>query len=383
MLPAEELTALADDIRTNGLREPILVHPVDGTIVDGRNRYVACRQAGVEPRYVAWAGDGDLIDLVLSRNLHRRHLTEAQRALVASRVATLRQGRPTTAEDKPARVPVLQAEAATMLGVSERAVRQARVIEDHGSPELVEAVSSGAVSLRSAVDVATVEPEEQGQILALGEREIIKKAKEIRARRGEERRGKQRAAIAAEGAAPTLPDGSGGRYGVIYADPPWEYATGSTDSGRQIERHYPTMTLDAIKTLPVRDLGTLDSVLLLWTTSPKLAEAMSVIEAWGYRYRTCMVWDKVRVGMGYWWRQRHELLLLAERGHPPFPEPAQRHESILTVERAAHSAKPVEAYRMIERMFPGLPRIELFARNRREGWSAWGNEVPAAEVVNG
>jgi N6-adenosine-specific RNA methylase IME4 len=170
---------------------------------------------------------------------------------------------------------------------------------------------------------------------------------------------------------------------VIYADPPWEYEAGSTDSGRQIERHYPTMTLDAIKALPVRDLGTLDSVLLLWTTSPKLAEAMGVIEAWGYRYRSCMVWNKVRVGMGYWWRQQHELLLLAERGHPPFPEPRDRHLSILEVERGAHSAKPVETYGMIERMFPGLPRIELFARNRREGWSAWGNEVPGTEVANG
>ncbi len=165
------------------------------------------------------------------------------------------------------------------------------------------------------------------------------------------------------------------RYPVVYADPPWRYEHSRTDN-RQIENHYPTMALEEICNLPVSELAADDAVLFLWATSPKLAESMEVIPAWGFTYRTCIVWDKERVGMGYYARQQHELLLIAARGNLPVPEPANRPASVLRLRRDnEHSSKPLEFYDLIERMYPEYKKIELFARNQREGWQAWGNQA--------
>ena len=164
-------------------------------------------------------------------------------------------------------------------------------------------------------------------------------------------------------------------YPIVYVDPPWRYEYSPTDN-REIENHYPTMTLEEICLLPVAEIATPDSVLFLWTTSPKLAESMQVINAWSYAYKTCMVWDKERMGMGYYARQQHELLLIATRGAVPVPEPANRPASVIRARRDnEHSAKPAEFYDVIERMYPDLPKIELFARGRRAGWAAWGNQA--------
>lgn len=173
--------------------------------------------------------------------------------------------------------------------------------------------------------------------------------------------------------APPLPEG---KYDLILSDPPWRYEHVKTES-RAIENQYPTMTLDEICALPVADLAADDAVLFLWATSPKLAEALRVIEAWGFTYRTCMVWVKDKIGMGYYARQRHELLLIATRGTPGTPLPADREDSVIEAPRRAHSEKPKEAYEAIERMYPFAKKVELFARAGREGWSSWGNEVDA------
>jgi N6-adenosine-specific RNA methylase IME4 len=165
------------------------------------------------------------------------------------------------------------------------------------------------------------------------------------------------------------------RYPVVYCDPPWRYENppiGATN--RAIENHYPTMGLDSICALPVAQLATDDAVLFLWATAPKLAECLKVLEAWGFVYRTNLVWVKDRIGLGYHVRNQHELLLIAKRGDIPPPEPFNRPASVLTAPRREHSRKPDEAYALIERMYPELPKIELFARHSRGGWSSWGNE---------
>lgn len=160
---------------------------------------------------------------------------------------------------------------------------------------------------------------------------------------------------------------------VLYADPPWQYEHVKTDS-RAIENQYPTMTLNAICALQVSRSATDDAVLFLWATSPKLAEAMSVIAAWGFNYRTCMVWVKDKIGMGYYARQQHELLLIATRGDLPVPLPAHRPASVVTAPRGKHSEKPDVFYELIERMYPEFQRRELFARQHRAGWLTWGNQ---------
>lgn len=172
-----------------------------------------------------------------------------------------------------------------------------------------------------------------------------------------------------------------GKFRLIYGDPPWRYEHIETES-RAIENQYPTMGIEEICALPVPAAD--DSVLYLWATSPKLVEAMKVIESWGFDYRTCAVWDKEKIGMGYYFRQQHELLLVAARGSLPVPEPSDRVSSVIRVKRGGiHSRKPVEVIELLESMYPKFTkrdRIELFTREPRAGWTAWGNEPEAVSA---
>ena len=164
-----------------------------------------------------------------------------------------------------------------------------------------------------------------------------------------------------------------GKFAVLYCDPPWEYEHVKTES-RAIENQYPTMSLEKICALPVGDIAMEDSVLFLWATSPKLLEAFKVLDSWGFTYRTCAVWDKEIIGMGYYFRQQHELLLVASRGNLPTPEPSSRPSSVIHSRREAHSKKPETVYGIIEKMYPEFSRVELFARQDKVGWKSWGNQ---------
>ena len=165
-----------------------------------------------------------------------------------------------------------------------------------------------------------------------------------------------------------------GEYSVIYADPPWRYEYSQSES-REIENQYPTMDLDSICNLAVPAAD--DCVLFLWATSPKLEDAMRVIDSWGFTYRTCAIWDKQKIGMGYYFRQQHELLLVATKGSPPVSDPSDRVSSVISAPRGEHSRKPEIIYEVIESMYHGRPMVELFCREPREGWAVWGNEVAA------
>jgi N6-adenosine-specific RNA methylase IME4 len=173
-----------------------------------------------------------------------------------------------------------------------------------------------------------------------------------------------------------------GPFGVIYADPPWAYDFAQSDARAIEEDHfaaidcedkYPAMDLEDICALPVP--AEEHAVLFLWATSPKLPDAMTVLDAWAFTYRTCMVWVKDQIGMGYYARQQHELLLIAVKGHPPLPEEADRPASVISAPRGRHSEKPMLVYETIERMYPHFAKLELFARQPRPGWTVWGTVV--------
>lgn len=166
-----------------------------------------------------------------------------------------------------------------------------------------------------------------------------------------------------------LPEGV---YDVIYADPPWKYDFSETES-REIENKYPTLSLEEIKKMAVPSAD--NSVLFLWVTAPKLKEALEVMDSWGFEYKTHMVWDKEIIGMGYWFRGRHELLLVGVKGEVSPPEPSRRRESVRTIRRGEHSSKPAYFREMIQSYFPESRKLELFAREESEGWEVWGNEI--------
>lgn len=168
-------------------------------------------------------------------------------------------------------------------------------------------------------------------------------------------------------------------FGVIYCDPPWRYDFAETDN-RAIENKYPTMSIDELCALKVP--GAKDSVLYLWATAPKLLEAVQVIAAWGYTYKTHAIWDKEKVGMGYWFRGQHELLMVGTRGKMSPPEQALRIGSVIRSRRGSHSSKPDQVREWIAKWFPAERKLEMFARPytemwpKHEGWETWGNELP-------
>jgi len=172
-----------------------------------------------------------------------------------------------------------------------------------------------------------------------------------------------------ESETPPIPIGE--NYSIIYADPPWRYEYPISTS-RKVEQQYPTMDLKDIKELQIPCDG--NALLFLWATAPKLTEALEVMDAWGFIYRTNAIWDKEKIGMGYWFRGQHELLLVGVKGDFPPPNAKQRVSSVFRIPRTKHSEKPKEIRDLITKWYPNNRKIELFAREKIPGWEVWGNE---------
>lgn len=159
------------------------------------------------------------------------------------------------------------------------------------------------------------------------------------------------------------------RFRCIYADPPWRYTNGGTRAAAR--RHYRTMPIDEIAAMPVSELAADRCHLHLWTTTSHLPVALEVMRAWGFEYKSQLIWCKSgRPGFGNFWRITHELLLLGVRGGLPFQDHGLR--SWFVAERGSHSQKPWYVRNMIERASPG-PFLELFGREAIEGWTVYGD----------
>ena len=179
-------------------------------------------------------------------------------------------------------------------------------------------------------------------------------------------------------------------YSIIYADPPWRYKVYSKKGlGRSAESHYPTMELEDIRALPVGELADTDCILFMWTTIPLLKDCFSVMKAWGFEYKTVgFVWikqnrksDSLFWGMGHWTRANAEFCMLATKGHPKRKSAGVHQVIISHIEE--HSKKPDIVRNKIIELVGDLPRVELFAREKADGWDAWGNEVDCDIELNG
>ncbi len=176
---------------------------------------------------------------------------------------------------------------------------------------------------------------------------------------------------------PRLPKG---KYNIIYADPPWQYHVGEqhaeagTVQAKTLSTYYPSMTLEEICELPISELAADNAVLFLWTTSPVLEEAFSVIFAWGFKYKASFIWDKIKHNVGHYNSVRHEILLIATRGSY-LPDHKKLYDSVQSIERTKHSRKPKEFIKIIDDIYRKGKRIELFRRGKKiKNWEAWGHE---------
>jgi len=188
---------------------------------------------------------------------------------------------------------------------------------------------------------------------------------------------------------PPLPNKT---FDIIYADPPWHYggklqfdksskAVGEIDPNKKIfissaDFKYPTLKINELKKLSVENISNDDCILFLWTTNPHLAQAIELGASWGFEYKTvAFVWDKMCHNPGQYTLSYCELCLLFKRGRIPKPRGARNVKQLVRSPRGKHSEKPVEVMRGIEQMFPTQKRIELFARNKSEGWTSWGLDL--------
>lgn len=375
LLSGDALNVLVESIRLHGYdkRKPVVL--LGGKVLDGRNRLHAAKLAGVEPVFVEAPLDCDPFQESWKHNGARRDIEPDHKAAIYLKILD---GSAEWQARRHARLNEANAaRSRSQKGVSKLRARERAVSRDtqrSSEPrrervEMAKAAGVSPATIARAQALKKKAPERfeevaRGTAKAHKELGILKRA--------------ERVAKIEQASAPLT--GDLGRFPVIYADPPWRYEHIETES-RAIENQYPTMALAQICALPVREIATPDAVLFLWATSPKLAEAMKVIDAWGFGesgYRTSMVWVKDKIGMGYWFRQRHEFLLVAVRGSMPVPVTNARPDSVLMAPRTEHSAKPQVVYEYIERMYPELKRIELFARGRRKGWAAWGNQKDGA-----
>lgn len=179
------------------------------------------------------------------------------------------------------------------------------------------------------------------------------------------------------------------RFGSILIDPPWRFAnrTGKIGPEHKRLRRYATMSFEEIADLPVGNLALPNSHLYLWCPNALLFEALSIMKAWGFVYKTNLVWYKVRKdggpdgrGVGFYFRNVTELLLFGVKGRLRTLKPGRKRVNVMLSRKQEHSRKPDKAYEIIEQCSPG-PYLELFARFRREGWTQWGDQVDDYERV--
>jgi N6-adenosine-specific RNA methylase IME4 len=335
-----DVRLLANSIAEVGLLHPVVVTP-EGRLIAGQRRLEACRKLGWTeiPATVVdlfQAARGEAHENLVRKDLLPSEIVALKRAIepLERREARERQGaRADLAPGSAGDSGDARDKIARYLGVGRTTIERAEAV----------------------VEAAEEEPEEYGHLIEQMDRsgkiagayrrlEVLRQAKELNE---------------------SPPEFPAGPFHVIVADPPWEY-----ESGNGLP--YPTMPLEDIKSMPVRDIADENSVLWLWTTNAHLRVAFDVVEAWGFQYKTLLTWVKDRMGTGEWLRGQTEHCLLAVRGKPLFLHGNQT--SVLQAARREHSRKPEEFYAIVEATSPGC-KLELFGRQKRNGWMAFGNNI--------
>ena len=174
-----------------------------------------------------------------------------------------------------------------------------------------------------------------------------------------------------------------GKFGTILADPPWEFqnSTGKVAPKHKRLKRYETMSLEEIKSMPVSRLSAYKSHLYLWVPNAFIKEGIEVMEEWGFKYKTNIVWHKIRKdggpdgrGVGFYFRNTTELVLFGVKGTKVRTlKPGRTQVNIIRTRKREHSRKPDELYKIIEKCSWG-PFLELFARGKRKGWTSWGDQ---------
>ena len=344
LLSKAELEALAADIKANGLQQPAVVQ--GDVLLDGRNRLIACKLAGVRPEFSEYEGDSP-VAFIIGANVHRRHLSPSEKAAVGvdiepffaeearKRQATSTGGaKPQLVANLPQAGSKARDQVAALLGISGRQVSDAKFVKQV-DPDAFERIKAGGISVHAA-------------------------KREVRRRLD----------------AKSIPNVAmpSGKYRTIVIDPPWDWGDEGDVSqmGRAVPE-YATMPITDIESLPIKDLADENCHLYLWITNRSLPKGFRLLEAWGFRYIQPLTWCKPSIGIGNYFRNNTEHILFAVKGS----QRLLRFDvgTWFSAERGkGHSTKPDAAYELIASCSPA-PRLDMFARQDRDGFSRWGNNA--------
>lgn len=375
-LKDEELKALERSILEEGIRDELIVWDKNGELilVDGHHRYELAQKYNLEFKISKrqFSNLDEVLEWVDNNQLGRRNLTNEERSYLIGRMylREKKQGERTdlVSDELGVKLTPSSGSHATAKKIAEkinssevtvrRAGRFAEAVDKvkEISPEVTEKILKGEVSdALTQLPKVDITPE------------IVEKIKETKNINQAKRQ------IIAENVK-IVPFTENGKYRIVYADPPWKYSNNMPEYFSEQADHYPLMAIEEICALPIKDIVEDNAVLFLWVTSPILEESFQVIKSWGFFYKSCFVWDKIKHNMGHYNSVRHEFLLIATRGSC-LPDVPKLFDSVISIERTEHSKKPEYFREIIDTIYPHGKRIELFARERVEGWDSYGNQL--------
>jgi N6-adenosine-specific RNA methylase IME4/ParB-like chromosome segregation protein Spo0J len=363
-LSLEELIALEASIKHEGCLHPLVVW--NNTIIDGHHRYAICSKHGISFNVVEKTELETELDVklwMINNQFSRRNLPTETRLALAYRLKELEAQK--AKERQGARNDLIK-EYTNISKPVYTSSQDNKKTQNTEKGRALEAIAKKAgVSHMTAFQYDKIQQqgtEEQKAEVAEGKSSIKKVYTQI-----------QKAERLEKNKAIEWPKG---KYRVIYADPPWQYEDqrAGGNHGGAID-HYNTMSINELKNMPLSSLTEDNAVLFLWGTAPLLPEALELINAWGFKYKTNFIWDKVKHNMGHYNSVRHELLLIATKGSCT-PDNVQLFDSVQSIERSdRHSEKPEEFRNIIETLYSYGNKLELFARKSAEGWEVFGNEI--------
>jgi N6-adenosine-specific RNA methylase IME4 len=350
-LTPSEFPSLEASIVAEGCRDPLVLW--DGLLLDGHNRYSICRKHHLpfHTTSLSLSGRDDAKKWVFRNALSRRNLTLYSKIVVCLRLeALLRDGakrnlgwrKNAFQKSGKATTPLhVGKELAKLAGCSHDTISKVRLIQQKATTKQIESLVNGRASInRIYKEVRYAEKPDIEQ-------------------------------------PPILPKG---KFSVILADPPWQYDF-ATDPSVSVSNNYPTMSFEELVEFgeKVKELAAADATMFLWSPAPKLPQALDLLRIWGFDYKSCLVWDKVKQNRGYYSSVRHELLLIAGRGRSTprcRPKVVQSVDSVQSIPKTSnHSEKPEEFRTLIDRLYPGVKKVELFSRRMKvKGWACWGNQ---------
>lgn len=388
-LTQDERQSLEDSLLKDGCRDALVVW--GETIIDGHNRYEICTEHGIEFKVERkdFGSTADvkrwmILNQMARRNLTREELKDFRGKYYATHKQEHGTNRHTTQSGKDFHSRTREI-LADKFNVTDRTIQNdyqytqnLDAISEVTGEDVRHEITSRQLpatdkDVKKLAEMAVKEPETAKKIV-----EKVKKGEASSIGKAIVEQKKQQRAQQLQEHVESLDTKK--TYRIIYADPPWKYNEEQHSDFGNVQQtvlgtHYPSMSIQELCQLPVKDIVQDDAVLFMWVTSPLLEECFPIIKAWGFKYKTSMVWDKVKHNVGNYVSVRHELLLICTRGSCT-PDNRKLHDSVQSIERTEHSRKPEEFRQIIDDIYRIGNRVELFRRGDSiDNWDTWGNEA--------